>query len=403
MLITDDDEYEPDENFFVHLSEPSGNAAGPGLLLTATTEVTIIDDDEPGILSFAKQQIEVLETATSVTLSVKRMKGADGQIKVDYTTSDASAVAGEDYTHTKGTLVFEPQMTEAHLTVSIPSGGGAEAGKSFAVTLSNPQNGAQLSKRQRCVVTFVSDDEVEAMADKLVQRLADRMNIFSSEGGTWSQQFKDAITCSGGVDEFGEEMDPEAGTLVMHYLCITWKLVFAIVPPTDYYGGWAAFGVSLSMIGLVTLFVGEVAALLGCALGISDGLTAITFVALGTSLPDTFASKQAVEDSDNADAAIGNVTGSNSVNVFLGLGIPWVLATFWKGGAYQVPAGDLAYSVIVYTSCAIACIALLLLRRLDVFGGAELGGSTMAKRGCAVFLFGLWTTYVGLSAYKSES
>jgi solute carrier family 8 (sodium/calcium exchanger) len=85
------------------------------------------------------------------------------------------------------------------------------------------------------------------------------------------------------------------------------------------------------------------------------------------------------------------------------LGIPWVLATFWKGGAYQVPAGDLAYSVIVYTSCAIACIALLLLRRLDVFGGAELGGSTMAKRGCAVFLFGLWTTYVGLSAYKSES
>jgi hypothetical protein len=71
--------------------------------------------------------------------------------------------------------------------------------------------------------------------------------------------------------------------------------------------------VSLTMIGIVTMFVGEVAALLGCALGISDSLTAITFVALGTSLPDTFASKQAVEDSPNADAAIGNVTGSNSV------------------------------------------------------------------------------------------
>ena len=70
---------------------------------------------------------------------------------------------------------------------------------------------------------------------------------------------------------------------------------------------------SLTMIGIVTMFVGEVAALLGCALGISDSLTAITFVALGTSLPDTFASKQAVEDSPNADAAIGNVTGSNSV------------------------------------------------------------------------------------------
>jgi len=33
---------------------------------------------------------------------------------------------------------------------------------------------------------------------------------------------------------------------------------------------------------------------------------------------------------DTADAAIGNVTGSNSVNVFLGLGLPWALATtYW--------------------------------------------------------------------------
>jgi solute carrier family 8 (sodium/calcium exchanger) len=45
------------------------------------------------------------------------------------------------------------------------------------------------------------------------------------------------------VDEFGEEQDPETATLVMHYLCITWKLMFAVVPPTDYCGGWAAFGV----------------------------------------------------------------------------------------------------------------------------------------------------------------
>lgn len=32
-----------------------------------------------------------------------------------------------------------------------------------------------------------------------------------------------------------------------------------------------------------------------------------------------------------ADSAVGNVTGSNSVNVFLGLGLPWVIATMWEG------------------------------------------------------------------------
>merc|ERR1712110_1042913 len=65
-------------------------------------------------------------------------------------------------------------------------------------------------------------------------------------------------------------------------------------------------------------------------MGIADEITAITFVALGTSLPDTFASKTAATMDPYADASIGNVTGSNSVNVFLGLGIPWTMgAIYW--------------------------------------------------------------------------
>lgn len=58
-------------------------------------------------------------------------------------------------------------------------------------------------------------------------------------------------------------------------------------------------------------------------------LTAITFVAIGTSMPDTFASRTATALSKNADDAIGNITGSNSVNVFLGLGLPWVIAAIY--------------------------------------------------------------------------
>merc|ERR1711862_762484 len=58
-------------------------------------------------------------------------------------------------------------------------------------------------------------------------------------------------------------------------------------------------------------------------------ITAITFVALGTSLPDTFASKTAAMMDPYADASIGNVTGSNSVNVFLGVGLAWTVAAFY--------------------------------------------------------------------------
>jgi solute carrier family 8 (sodium/calcium exchanger) len=58
-------------------------------------------------------------------------------------------------------------------------------------------------------------------------------------------------------------------------------------------GGWLAFGISLMFIGAITFVVGEFATMFGCTLGLKPAVTAITFVALGTSLPDTFASKQA--------------------------------------------------------------------------------------------------------------
>jgi solute carrier family 8 (sodium/calcium exchanger) len=122
-----------------------------------------------------------------------------------------------------------------------------------------------------------------------------------------------------------------------HFITITWNVLFATVPPVrilwvpvSMWGGKAAFVISLAYIGLVTALVGEIATVLGCVLGIEQSVTAITLVALGTSLPDTFASMTAARNSEYADSAIGNVTGSNSVNVFLGLGLPWAIAsTYW--------------------------------------------------------------------------
>ena len=89
------------------------------------------------------------------------------------------------------------------------------------------------------------------------------------------------------------------------------------------------------MIGVVTGFIGDLAGLFGCSIGMPDSVTAISFVALGTSLPDTFASMAVLKADDSADAAIGNVTGSNAVNVFLGLGMPWLIASIFGNSALQ--------------------------------------------------------------------
>ena len=132
------------------------------------------------------------------------------------------------------------------------------------------------------------------------------------------------------------------------------------------------------IVGILTGIVGDVAGVFGCLVGLSAPVTAITFVALGTSLPDTFASKQAAEEADTADASIGNVTGSNSVNVFVGCGIPWLIGSiYWvntlgKPEGYKIPKGALEFSVIVFLCVAIVCFVVYAARRVWV--GGELGG-----------------------------
>lgn len=183
---------------------------------------------------------------------------------------------------------------------------------------------------------------------------------------------------------------------IWQFFAIFWRVVFATIPPPNYWGGKGCFFISLLYIGLVTLVIGEIATVLGCVLDIKESVTAITFVALGTSLPDTFASMTAAKNSEYADSAIGNVTGSNSVNVFLGLGLPWAIAATYhaikNGDDYMVPAGDLVFSVFIFLVVAIICFLILILRRITV--GGELGGPVFSRYASAVVCISLWFIYI---------
>ena len=97
------------------------------------------------------------------------------------------------------------------------------------------------------------------------------------------------------------------------------------------------------------------------------------------------------------------------MNVFLGLGLPWVIATSWSKSfvgddgvsypGYYVPAGSLGFSVVVFICCAILCVIVLLARRVIV--GGELGGSQMGRSISAVFLSSLWFLYVIMSTLQA--
>ena len=63
---------------------------------------------------------------------------------------------------------------------------------------------------------------------------------------------------------------------------------------------------------------------------------------------------------------LSSLLGSNSVNVFLGLGLPWVIKTLYyraKGKAFTVYDANLTFSVTVFLSCGVVCLLFLVLRR----------------------------------------
>ena len=347
--VIDDEIHEEDENFFVELYEPRADfyACTAELDAAATrSEVTIIDDDEPGELRFESAELRVVESAGSVTCTVVREGGSSGEVRVKYRTEDLTATGGADYERASGELIFKEGECSQSVTITILNDESYEKDESFKIVLYDCSGGAALAadgdgrpqSQCSCHIHILNDDEVSKEVDSVARLLgpvAFNKDQAIVGAGQWGEQFETAWLVNGGEDEF----DPSRLDWAVHYLSLPWKLLFACIPPTLFFGGKATFVVALVCIGAVTAIIGDVAALFGCVLGMPDAITAITFVALGTSLPDTFASRTAAIADATADAAVGNVTGSNAVNVFLGLGLPWMIgALYWSRRAPR-PSG----------------------------------------------------------------
>ncbi|XP_078518277.1 sodium/calcium exchanger 1-like isoform X2 [Lissotriton helveticus] len=261
-----------------------------------------------------------------------------------------------------------------------------------------------LGEHTRLEVVIEESYEFKSTVDKLIKKTNLALVVGSS---SWREQFVSAVTVSAAgdddEDESGEERLPSCFDYIMHFLTVFWKVLFAFVPPTEYWSGWACFLVSISLIGVLTAVTGDLASHFGCTVGLKDSVTAVVFVALGTSVPDTFASKVAAVQDQYADASIGNVTGSNAVNVFLGIGVAWTIAAvYWasKGKPFLVKPGTLAFSVTLFTIFAFVSIGVLMYRRRPSIGG-ELGGPRTAKALTMVFFLLVWLTYILLASLEA--
>ncbi|CAH1792464.1 unnamed protein product [Owenia fusiformis] len=458
ISIIDDDIFEEDEHFFVLISNVrvggnegmiSEHRTSEFAKLTNPVRATvmILDDDHAGMFYFESEKVDFVESIGEAHIKVARATGARGCVKIPYKTIEGTAKDGRDYEDVHGELTFENDETEKYIAVRIIDDEQYEKNETFFVELGEPRlvrrgSGAkviddnipeddlteddkiarlgkpQLGDPIKCTVHIKESMEFKNTVDKLLKETNTSMvhtidqllyqNQVVVGTSSWREQFKAALSVveEGDEDDDGEEGEeklPSCMDYVMHFLTIFWKVLFAIVPPTDYWGGWACFIVSIIWIGILTTIIGDLASSFGCTIGLKDSVTAISFVALGTSVPDTFASKVAAIGDKYADSSVGNVTGSNAVNVFLGIGLAWGMAAIVhaaKGTKFIVKPGSLGFSVTVF--CIFACIAIatIMFRRKKSIGG-ELGGPRGCKIVTTILLSGLWVFYIILSSLES--
>ncbi|XP_051976181.1 sodium/calcium exchanger 3-like isoform X2 [Xyrauchen texanus] len=443
--IIDDDVFEEDEHFFVRLSnlregEAGINTDGARLVEPFVTTVTILDDDHAGMFSFAQRELCVGECSGVVEVPVNRTSGVRGTVMIPFHTEDGSARQGVDYEHTQGELEFTNEQTSETLQVRIINMQEYEKREHFYIVLEEPKWLKRgISGVCVCVCVTTRDrkrstpgpqvEEARHIAEKgkpilgepsrlkviieenmafknTVDRLLKDTNLAEVIGThSWREQFIEAVTVSAGEgdEEDGEPQRPSCCDYFMHVLTVFWKILFAFVPPTEYWNGWACFVVSIMVIGLLTAIIGDLASHFGCTVGLRDTVTAVVFVALGTSIPDTFASKVAAVQDQYADASVGNVTGSNGVNVFLGIGVAWSISSiYWevKGQVFHVDPGSLAFSVTLFTIFAFINIGVLMLRRRPSVGG-ELGGPKIIKVLTSMLFIGLWLLYITFSSLEA--
>lgn len=452
IKIINDDEFEEDEYFFVKLYDAQLTSVAvdsdikPEIRITCdTAKINILDDDHSGIFSFTNNVFQIPETIGQYNLVVNRYCGARGQVHVPFETVAGTAIPGEDFQMKSGEIVFNNNETHKSIELEIINNIRYEKNSIFYVLLRDPyrkdsdgkvvpssEPGApKLGDLVKCMIRIRESNDFKKIVDNLMRR----KKTVNDVGGSWENQLINAVRVqklgnslsmddiessgspskgerregdlSGDGDKEADQESDEPKTVcdyICHYLTLFWKLVFAFVPPPSIGNGWACFVVSITVIGILTALINDLASHFGSTVHLKDSITAISLVALGTSVPDTFASKIAAQNEKNADSSIGNVTGSNAVNVFLGIGIAWMVAAVYhaiKGtpGGFQVEPGSLAYSVSLFCICAFICSVVLMVRR--VYLGGELGGPLSYKILTVGIFVSLWIFYLVMSTLEA--
>ncbi|MCF6345291.1 MAG: carboxypeptidase regulatory-like domain-containing protein [Thiomicrorhabdus sp.] len=147
--------------------DASGNESEPSAESCATTEGSVAG---PSSVSFSAATYTVSENATSINVTVNRSDDISQAISVDYAASTGTAVEGDDFSATSGTLNWAANDgTAKTFAVQIISDNATEAAETVNLTLSNPSGNTSIGANTTAMLT-ITDFAIVACTVELTSR-----------------------------------------------------------------------------------------------------------------------------------------------------------------------------------------------------------------------------------------
>ena len=140
------------------ISSSSSSARSRATSSSSTSSSETTTTNNHGSFQFTVDAFNVSESSPRASISVVRNGGSEGVAKVNYTTTDDTTTAGEDYTSTSGTLTFADGETSQTINVPLKNDTDSESPEIFKIKLSTPTGGSEIGNQDEVEITILDND-----------------------------------------------------------------------------------------------------------------------------------------------------------------------------------------------------------------------------------------------------
>lgn len=203
--IIDDGVGEANETFTVALS----NASGATLGSQTAKVITIASND---LVTLSASSFNVQENAGTASVTIRLNVAATQSVTVPYSTSNGTALAGQDYTATSNTVTFAPGENTKIVPIPITEDGIGELNETFTFNLGTPTN-ATLGTPITAVVTILANDTLSWNGNVSVQENAGTATLLVKLNAPSAQSVSVTYATGGGTATAGSDYTATTGTV----------------------------------------------------------------------------------------------------------------------------------------------------------------------------------------------